>query len=821
MRNITLVLTSLFFIAVQLLAQSAQQDTRAAALAGTVLDQTGKAIQNAAVVVKNESSGLVLKTTTDEGGRFSAAGLAAGVYTIEASAPGFAKATRAGMQLAAGGAEDISISLTVAPLSQEVTVEAAIADSVASQVAPSQSSLEARTAKSEIGEHFIRNFISPVADFSDVVQMAPGTFSVQPNGAGLGDTKIFFRGFKNGFYTMTFDGIPFNDTNDPTQHSWAMFPSQWIGGTVFDRSPGSATTIGPANFGGSVNLLSRTVPSQQNISGTVSYGSFNTRLLELDYDSGQFGGAGGKSSLLIDFHQMQSDGYQTYNYQLRYGGSAKYQYKLSDKTTLTAFTGVVDLSSNTPNQKGPTRAQVAQFGNNFLLSGDPSSPLYYRFSFYHIPTDFEYVGIKSNLGHGWSFENKSYTYRYYNKQNYNGLTSITATSATDKLNSYRKAGDTMAWNYEFRFGVLRTGLWYEYAWTDRFQAPSDPRTWVDAALPNFHEKFGTTTAQPFAEYSLSVTRKLSLTGGIKLASYRQNFTQYADNGKTVGCLSGVLSGPASSVSTTCLNGNPFVTHVTTYNSWLPAASVHYFLKNNWSVYGQFATGNVIPPTSVFDVKNALVSVLPKPTLTRTYQVGSVWKIRRLTLDVDAFRSHFENPYSSSPDPATGEPVYFLTGASVTKGVEAESTVFIASGISVYLNATADSAKYVSSGLWVQNAPKNTETVGLTYQRKNWDMGFFNKRVGTMYNDNGSTNQAVTINPFNITNVFFNYTVKSQSHLNGTKFRVGINNILDKHSIVGVTPASTATSVPAPGDQLALMAGRSVSFSMTFGYAPNR
>jgi hypothetical protein len=87
---------------------------------------------------------------------------------------------------------------------------------------------------------------------------------------------------------------------------------------------------------------------------------------------------------------------------------AKYRYKLSDKTTLTAFTGVVDLSSNTPNQKGPTRAQVAQFGNNFLLSGDPASPLYYRFSFYHIPTDFEYFGIKSNLGHGWTFGNKSF-----------------------------------------------------------------------------------------------------------------------------------------------------------------------------------------------------------------------------------------------------------------------------------------------------------------------------------------------------------------------------------------------------------------------------
>ena len=47
------------------------------------------------------------------------------------------------------------------------------------------------------------------------------------------------------------------------------------------------------------------------------------------------------------------------------------------------------LTSNTPNQKGSTRAQVQQFGDNFLMTDDPASPLYYKFNFYSIPTDFE------------------------------------------------------------------------------------------------------------------------------------------------------------------------------------------------------------------------------------------------------------------------------------------------------------------------------------------------------------------------------------------------------------------------------------------------
>ncbi len=209
---------------------------------------------------------------------------------------------------------------------------------------------------------------------------------------------------------MTFDGIPFNDTNDPTHHSWVFFPAQTIGSTVFDRSPGSAASIGPSTYGGSVNMLSRSLPAEPVVSGTASYGSFNTRLFDVQYDSGKLGGSG-KSRLLIEGHDMQSDGYQTLNFQHRKAFSAKYQYSASDNTVFTAFSSVMQLNANTPNQKGSTRAQVAQFGDNFLMSPDPTSPLYYKFNFYSIPTNFEYFGVKTNLGNGWSIDDKVYTMR--------------------------------------------------------------------------------------------------------------------------------------------------------------------------------------------------------------------------------------------------------------------------------------------------------------------------------------------------------------------------------------------------------------------------
>jgi len=780
----------------------AQVSGSTATISGAVVDPSGKVVQNAAVTIKNDLTGTSRSATTGEEGRFSISALPVGSYTIEVSASGFKTARSTGLQLAANGLENISIALTVAGISQEVSVSEFVP--LAATVAPSQSSLDARSAQSVISPEYIQNFISPNADYTEVVQMAPGTFSFSPNGAGLGDSKTFFRGFQDGDYTMTFDGIPFQDTNTPTHHSWAFFPGQFIGQTVFDRSPGSASSIGPTNFGGSINMMSNQLKADQNIRVTSSYGSWNTQLYEVRFDSGRFG-PGGKSNFMVDTHTMHSEGYQTYNFQRRNAFSAKYQYALSKKVVLTAFTSIVELKTNTPDTKAATRSDAAKYGNNYLLVSDPTKGNYYGYNFYHIPSDFDYVGTTADLGHGWMIDSKVYSLRYYNKQNLNDPTKVTATSAVDKLNSYRKYGTLIPVSQTSRLGVLRTGLWYEYAKTNRFQIPADPRTWVDAALPNFHEKFNTTTAQPYVEYEWHATHALSLTGGVKYARYKFDLTQFADNGKTVGSLNGAAS----------------VQHSATFSSWQPSFDVNYKVMHNWSAYAQYATGNEIPPSKTFDVKNGEVGVLPKPTKTRTVQVGSVWKSSRMTLDVDSYVIHFENAYASYPDPTNNnEPVYYLPGASRTKGFEAESTVFIGAGVSAYVNGTLNRARYNSTGLLVAQAPKNTETLGLSYQHRNYDLGLFNKRIGAMWNDNGTANQAIAIDPFNITNLYLNYTIKSESKFSQTKIRLTVNNLFDQHNILAVKAASAASSLAAPGDQITLMAARSVSLSLTVGFSPH-
>jgi len=826
------------------------------AVTGAVLDQVAKTISGATVTARMEGGTASGAATTDAEGRFSIAGLAPGAYTVETTAIGFARNTRLGVPVSANAIQNISITLNVDAISQSVTVQESV--SLAADLAPQGNTLDATSARTEISNTVIENFMAPVADFAELIQQAPNAFSLNPNGIGLGQGKSYFRGFQDGQYTMTFDGIPFEDTNSPTHHSWASFPSQWISSTDFDRSPGQAHDFGPTNFGGSINMKSPELQADPDIRGTFGYGSFNTNLYSLDIDSGLFG-PGKKEAVLFNVNAMTSDGYQTFNYQQRDAGYGKYQHRFSDKTSLSLYGGVVDIWNNTPNTTNPTRAQVAQFGDNYLLDNTPllangtPDPYYYGYNTYHVQTDFEYAAFTSDLGDGWKFDTKAYTTRYWNKQFYqNGGTinlSTSKPSGVDKLNGYRHAGDTAIVSKELKWGIIRAGAWYDWAYTDRYQVPSNPVTQVDTPLPNFHEHFITQSFQPFAEFEWHPLPKLAVTAGIKAADYNMALNQYQDNGKTVGCLGGVATTYPSTAgiwagAPGCIGGGRFVSHSINYNNWLPTVTARYRVLGALSVYGEFAEGSVIPPSSVFDVPGGNVLTPPKPTLAKTYQAGAVLQHYRWTLDMDAYYVHFQNGYQSYTDPVSLEPVFVATGPSNTKGIETEGNIALGYGFSIYGNVSFGSAKYQpglnypNGGLWVANTPRNIEGLSVLWDHRAWDIGLTYKRVGQFYNDNGSltyvincakipypVNQAIVIQPFELTNVFVNYTIKNASRFRGSKIQLAVNNLANSHNPVGITPAVAATAtaafVPNSGDLLNLLPGRSITLTVTGGWAPRR
>src|SRR5262249_15630903 len=152
----TLCLCVSFIVAAEWTSVFAQENGTAV-LNGTVLDPAARAISNASVVARSDSSGAVTKTTTDQQGKFSFAGLAAGNYTVEVSAPGFAPAIRQGVRVSADRAEELSVPLTLGTVTEAITIEANAFGSIAAQAAPMDGLLEARSARTEVSSAFIQN----------------------------------------------------------------------------------------------------------------------------------------------------------------------------------------------------------------------------------------------------------------------------------------------------------------------------------------------------------------------------------------------------------------------------------------------------------------------------------------------------------------------------------------------------------------------------------------------------------------------------------------------------------------------------------------
>ena len=283
--------------------------------------------------------------------------------------------------------------------------------------APSQGSLTATQPQSVISRHYIENSTAPTANYSEIVQIAPSVSNVSPNGSGLMESQILsIRGFQDGQYNVTFDGIPFGDTNDFTHHSTSFFSNRVLGNIVVDRGPGDASQIGFATFGGTISLQSRDPSATPAFTALGSYGNWNTWQAGAEFNTGYLQ-QWGDARAMVGYTQSSSDGYLTNADQRRQNVYFKLDKPIGDNTLLTLFATYNNIHQNF--SSGATDEQIQQFGPNFGLSSDPTNQAYAGYNFDKINTDFEYIGVKSKIA-DWVIDNKLYTYGYYHN-GFNGL----------------------------------------------------------------------------------------------------------------------------------------------------------------------------------------------------------------------------------------------------------------------------------------------------------------------------------------------------------------------------------------------------------------
>ena len=186
--------------------------------------------------------------------------------------------------------------------------------------------------------------------------------------------------------------------------------------------------------GGTVYVQSDDPKHTMGLSVMASYGSFNTQVYGVRYDTGDVDQWGGTRAYL-SLKTMSSDGYLSNANLERSNAFLKLIQPLNDSTEITAAANLNKLRQNP--LVGATPAQLAAFGANYAYNTNPDSQGYYGYNLDVISTDYEYIGIISKVA-GFTFDNKIYTYGYfhdgYNYEDVGGVLPNGATATGDVPN---------------------------------------------------------------------------------------------------------------------------------------------------------------------------------------------------------------------------------------------------------------------------------------------------------------------------------------------------------------------------------------------------
>ncbi|MDR3522109.1 MAG: TonB-dependent receptor [Acidocella sp.] len=672
--------------------------------------------------------------------------------------------------------------------------------------APSVTPLNSNQPTSLVSQQTIANDFSGTQSYADFARLTPSVNSINANGPGLGEAiGPTIRGLQDGQYNVTFDGIPIGDANDFTHHTTSFFADHDIGQTIVDRGPGTAETVGDATFGGTISIRSKDPLPNMTLTPYGSYGSYNTAQEGLQFDTGSISQLNGASAF-FDAEHMKSDGALTYAHQERSNFLGKVVVPLSSNTTLTLFSSYQKLYQNPPNY-GASVAQMQAFGNsNYAYNNNPNSQEYYKYNADYITTDMNYADLTSNLGNGWLYDGKIYTYGYY----HHDLNTIdpfdslpggqsgagTANEVQLTVNgtpvpgipgetfgmTYRSFGTIQRLQKDFSFGDIKAGVWFDRMSDQRYvyevsltngNAPNYDTSTSGVSTVTADNANGTIarlqhnqlyTFQPYLQFDYKPIDNLTLTAGVKYAFFRRQLAGYVN--QTTGLTQG---------------------YEHNYGKLLPSFEARYKFTPNLSAYAQAAEGFLAPNLNTYYTTNITQqSITPESTLN--FQLGTAYQNRHLALGADVYDIHFQNFIQSTGK--NPNKTYSNIGGVIYRGVEGEATYTFDSGISLFGNGGYNQAYQTAGGTYVQMAPQFTTNAGLIYDKDGFYASLIDEWTGGEYSGNSSQSPATGkspggwYNPYNVVNLTLGYTFNNaMPHMKHLSVKLNVDNLTNQNQFI--------------------------------------
>jgi iron complex outermembrane recepter protein len=766
------------------------------------------------------------------------------------------------------------------------------------QDAPITSSLKTTQPQAAVSREYIENSLVATADFNQIVALTPGvTITGTANGTGFSESKVQIRGFQDGEYNVTYDSIPFADTNNPTHHSTAFFPSNTIETIVVDRGPGNASQLGQATYGGNINIYSRAVKDKMGGQIEAIGGIWNTFLGRAEFQSGAIEKLGG-AKLVLAGQYLRSDGALTFSpiesknlfgkavipigshntLTILATWNRNYYYQSDTARGATCGSATSGIPASAPNPAFPLAAidssgkaltqltaqncaatsLISRFGLNYGMNNDPTSADYFKYNRTDKTTDFSIIRLQSDLGGGFTMNNRLYIYGYTNNTfSGNGTTTAalvggvptittgpgtvvnsfntttvpvnattnpngrlivavrapaTDVSGYDKLNKYRTLGYIGQLNYEFSLGEVRLGGWFEHAATDRHLLNLNRTT---GAL-NYNQAFNNGSGLA-AQNALPASTIANI-------SYVQHsgWNQYQLFGEfEFRPIEGLSITPgvkyvhfqrsiAAIVNQTSRTPN---NSKATWTKTLPFATINWAATKSWSFYGQYAQGMYVPDLSSFyspsltaaaQANQAQTLSQLRPQTTTNYQIGSVWHGTRVSVDVDAYIINVNNKIAASTL-ATDPPNTLINiGRVEYKGTEGQISVSPIDGLTLFGNAAYNIAKNVSTGRQIARASKFIEGLGAFYSSNGFKASYTHKFTGAAYANEyaNATGLNVFANPTTGERLYriapYNIGDFAISQEIGANFRIAmtVSNVFNKRAItaIGTSAAGAPTTV---------------------------